>query len=241
MVNDTHTVDQHEEEFHVYFEQEEEFEIAATPVWDEVSFSSVEDFLNAYLIASEGGDIAHLVSGWQAPFEDTELTSAVDNIKLTSLEALYLPVGIPDEFELRSIDVSEELILFSFLHPDDSVTEELNLFVFRWDELDEAFLINAMFEQYGIGEADLIDGKYYFRERSWGYAFDWVYNGTRFHLGIPLGQLNVRDEASRENRDGDMSYEDQLEAVGYAEIATINLQDTRAVEIMIEELEAARR
>ena len=258
---ESHTPYEQEEEYYAYeeahegchhFYEEEESEIAASWAWDEITFSSVEDFLNAYVIASRGGDIAHLESEWHKRFTDAGFVATAAKVNFTSLDALYLPAGIPDEFEILTITVGEDVVEYIFMHPDDMVSEDatwdalwhgrlFRFMIFRWDE-DDSVLLDAMLEQsINITEEDLIGGRYRVDEGYSGYYIDWVYDRTRFSLYIPRIQRGARGEIviAATEIDG-ASSADPYELVSFAETTTLNLQDTRAVEAMIAEL-AARR
>ena len=236
-------------ETHTYVQEEEAGPVASWAA-DEISFSSVEDFLNAYVTASAGGDIDHLASEWHDLFmaEDITFTESAYHVDFTSLENFHLPVGIPEEFELFTIRVLQGAAEFTFLHPEDMISEhtvrnafmnfrELRFMFFRWD-MDETFLFNNMTE--GSMEHDiLIDGKYLFGEGfGGGYSVDWISDRTRFILHLPATTTNDRSET---NELGGISLDDPHAMISFTETTTLNLQDTRAVETMIEELEAARR
>jgi len=228
-------------------EHEEEIFDSVAP--DQIRFSSVEDFLNAYIIASEGGDIANVVSRWETA-TDRGLASVADSINFTSFEAFHLPVGIPEDFELHHIEINKEFVNFIFLHHDDMGSEEafwdalwnfreLRFGFFRWDE-DDATLFDGLMAV--SSELDtLIDGKYLFRERESGaHSFNWVSDRTSFSLHLPAN-LDPTNDRSATNELGGISLDDPHAMVSFTETTTLNLQDTRAVETMIEELEMARR
>lgn len=244
-----HHFHEQEEETHVQ-EQDDGTRIEVSWAPTEISFSSVEDFLNAYMIASAGREIDHLESEWSALFAPSELSSA-EAVNFTALENVYLPMGIPDEFELFTIRVAEGGVVFIFMHPDDMVSEEairdalrnfrvVHFGFYRWD-MDDDFLFDAMMEQSTERDV-LIDGKYLFRDTAWlgYYSVDWISNRTRFVLQLPA-QRNASGQRSAANEIGGVSLDDPYAMVSFTETATLNLQDTRAVEAMIEELEAARR
>ena len=238
---------------HRFYEQEDNTGIVASWAVDEINFSSVEDFLTAYMIVSAGGEIDHLESERHALFaeeDDLTFTDSAANVNLTALEHFYLPVGIPDEFELFTIMVKEGSVSLIFMHPDDMISEDaiwdalwserLFRFVFlRWD-MDDSFLLEAQLEQSNITKEDLIDGRYEIRELEQFYVLDWVYNRTRFLLHVPRTQLNARGESVMATELDGVSLDDPYEMVSFAETTTLNLQDTRAVEEMIAELEARR-
>ena len=238
---------------HHFHEQEDTAGIVASWAVDEINFSSVEDFLNAYMTASRGGEIDSLASEWHVPFtgeEDLTFSESAANVNFTSLEHFYLPVGIPDEFELFTITVNEGAVNFIFMRPEDMVSEDAvwdalwNERVVRFDfprwDMDDAFLLEAMLEQGNITEEDLVNGRYEIREHEWAYVIAWVYDRTRFWLQIPRRQHNARGESVMATELDGVSLDDPYELVSFAETTTINLQDTRAVEAMIAELEAAR-
>ena len=246
--------DAYEEESHSPYEHEEEMEISDTPVEDSIRFSSVEDFLNAYMIAGAGGNINHLASEWHETFaaDGAPFSTSAAAVNFTSLETFYLPVGIPEEFELFTIEVNEEFINLIFLHQDDMISEDAiwsalrsNYRVFRFsiprgqnhgDPHEDP--MEGMLQLHDLTEEVLIDEKYLVLGPD---TVVWVENNRLLALYIPESHRNASGDVSMERGDGEMSYEEQLEAVSFAETTTINLQDTRAVEAMIAELESARR
>ena len=253
VANEPDAIDSYEEESHTLYEQEqkechtlyEEELDAVSWAWDEITFSSVEDFLNAYIIANAGGDIAHLISEWYEPYTGATIASSVANVNFTSLEAFYLPVGIPDEFEIHSIAVNEEFVNFTFLHQDDMISEDAiwdalrsNFRVFRFSAprgQDVGDPMEDMLHLHGVTEEALIDGEYLFVGPG---SVVWALDNRLFYLYIPSSHRHVGGEVLMARGDDEMSFDDQLEAVRFAETVTINLQDTRAVEAMIAELEA---
>ena len=59
---------------------------------------------------------------------------------------------------------------------------EFQFIILRCDAEPEA-VMDAFFEQNNATIADLIDGKYYFRD--WANTFDWVQGNTQLSLSIP--------------------------------------------------------
>jgi len=247
--NEVYDTGSYEEEIDNHYDHGHEEEIFDSVAPDQIRFSSVEDFLNAYIIANEGGDITNLVSRWETATEG-DIASVTDSINFTSFEEFYLPVDIPDEFELHNIEITEEFVGFAFLHRDDMGSEEavqdvmryfreLHFGFARWD-VDDYILFDAMMRQ--SWEQDiLIDGKYLFRESELGdHTFHWISNRTRFWLHLPAN-LDPTGDRSETNELGGISLDDPHAMISFTETTTLNLQDTRAVETMIEELEAARR
>ena len=258
IINEPDGVDPYEEESPALYEQEQEechtlYEEeldAVSWVEDEINFSSVEDFLNAYVIASAGEDIAHLISEWYEPYTGATIASSVANVNFTSLEAFYLPIGIPEDFELWKIRIYEEFVSFILLHPDDMVSEDaiwdaiwsqrvFRFGFYRWD-VEDSILIDAMLEQSFITEEDLVNGRYQIREHEGIYVLNWVSDRTRFSLHVPRMQLNARGEVVMAAELDGVLLDDPYELVSFAETVTLDLRDTRAVEAMIAEL-AARR
>ena len=252
--NEPDTVDLHDEGDYAHHEEDHEHdntEIHASWLPDAITFSSVEDFLNAYVTASAGGDIDHLASEWGHFFGRTDVTStySAEDINFTSLENVHLPVDIPYGFELFTVTVSEGGVSFIFMRPEDVISEDAVLSAlqnfrdvrfgfFRWD-VDDSVLFDIMLEQ-NMSNDPLIDGKYLFRDLTWlgYYTVEWVSDRTRFWLQLPATPTNDR---SATNELGGISLDDPHAMISFTETTTLNLQDTRAVETMIEELEAARR
>ena len=250
MTNGLDVIDLHEEESNMHYEQGGSTGIEASWAVDELRFSSVEDLLNAYVITRAGGEIEHLVSEWQELFVGTDISFAdsAANVGFTALENLHLPVGIPEELELFTIMINKGLVEFTFMHPEDMVSEEavrdaiisrrVARFSFRRWDMDDDFLFDAMMNQSTQRDV-LIDGKYRFREDEMGaHSFSWVYDRTRFWLHLPAQRSGLGPRIAAAPELGGVPLDDPYAMVSFTETVTINLQDTRAVEAMIEELAA---
>jgi len=254
--NEPDTVDLHDEGDYAHHEEDHEHDttgIHASWLPDAVTFSSMEDFLNAYMTANAGGDIDHFASEWGHFFGRTDVTStySAEAINFASLENVHLPVGIPDEFEFFTVTVGERGMNFIFMREEDMISEDTVLSALQnwravyfsvttWD-MDDSVLFDNMMGQ-GAGSGALIDGKYlfYFHANEWMsyYLFDWVSDRSSFRLRLPATQTGDRSDT---NELGGISLDDPHAMISFTETTTLNLQDTRAVETMIEELEAARR
>ena len=226
----------------------EEQEITGERVIDILDFPSLEAFLDAYLIVREDGegDISDFVSEFWSATGDDNLMDIATGAEFASLEMLHLPVGIPEDFELYRVRINELLVSFRFLHRDDMVSEyatkeadlQQQFFEFHFHRIDaeDSVLLEGILEQDSATKADLIDGRYLFREPN---SFTWVSNRTIFGLRTPVPQYDTSSESIMAATElGGVSLDDPYAMVSFTETVTINLQDTRAVEAMIEELAA---
>ena len=215
--------------------QQEEISIGhqACAVIDHLTFSSLEEFLAGYLIAREGrtdGDITALVESWQVRSSNTELGDVVESVSFTSLENLYLPIGIPDGFQIHVIRVNEEVVNIRFLHEDDMVSEEAiwdaivrqRDFRFNFTRWDLDSPMDGIFEQFHVTEEDLLDGRYLFLEPNF---FIWASDREVLYMYMPLNL------PPRPTRGTD---EHMAAMVGFAEIRVVNLLDSNEVLALIE-------
>ncbi|MCL2408766.1 MAG: hypothetical protein FWC96_04030 [Oscillospiraceae bacterium] len=157
----------------------QEESVAASDAPDTLRFSSLEEFLLSYIAVKDGmraeGFMPTSVHGNFEHF--SEMAESVD---LLSLERFYLPVNIPEEYKIFRIAVTEYHVTIRFL-PEEHLGSETDILLARADSQDFQFsftrklnLENPMagiMEQFGVTEADLIDGKYLFLEPNlflWG-------------------------------------------------------------------------
>ena len=195
---------------------------------DELEFSSLEEFLGSYLITrdEEEGDIAELVEDWSPAFTDSDFADVVEGSELTSLQALYLPIGIPEEFQFYRMVVNERFVSTWYLHEDDLVSEyaiqdaieQGRYFLFNVSRRngDAATLLEGVLQRNRATEEDLIDGKYLFVAPN---RFIWVTDGAIFRLTAPLSMIDSADDM-----------------VKLAETSVVNLLDTDEVRELIEEI-----
>jgi len=239
------------EEYTHYYEEighEQDGEIAVSPVSgviDTLEFSSLEDFLDAYLIANgkQRGNIEGFVSRAQASESDSDIMDIVMGAEFATLETLHLPIGIPDDFELGKIMVHYWLVVFEFFHRDDMISEDrmqearnqmrhFSFSVTRWD-YDDALLFDAMMQQ-SSPSCVLIDGKYLFTE--WANSISWVADRNRFHLRTPHRQLDDSGELVEVAAIDGVSARNSRGMTRFAETVTLDLTNTAAINTMIAEL-----
>jgi hypothetical protein len=220
---------------------------------DELTFSSLEDFLLSYLAVKNGdlgrGDI-DFQGEWGSAFSDVELSDIVDSVDFVSLRTLYLPIGIPEDFRLHRITVYNEIVSFQYLHENDMISEATirnaishrRFFSFtysRWD-MDHSFLVNAMLRQSFVAvgvnatEDDLINGRYFFDGR---YGFDWVHERERFGMSVPAaGQFDFGLATFVDER-GAIRFIYPAEMVRFLGIRTVDLTNESEIAALLAELE----
>jgi hypothetical protein len=148
-----------------------------------------------------------------------------ESVDLLSLERFYLPVNIPETYRLFEIDICASSVGLWFLPEEYLVSEETTrietarqrhfLFSFtRGLNMDDPMA--GVMRQHGISEADLIDGKYLFREPN---SFSWGSGGERLHLYTPrlpiVGLMDSPEEPVRftEVYVLDLTSEDAIKAI----------------------------
>ncbi|MDR2559832.1 MAG: hypothetical protein LBC86_09900 [Oscillospiraceae bacterium] len=211
--------------------------------FESLEFSSLDDFLNAYIANKEGRDIVDFVE-WQAEatldYESKSVASknTAENINLTSLEKLHLPIGIPEDFTIRRITVSEYGIVFRYLPKDIDVSSDtfwsamMNNPSFELSILKHDYenVMEAILSQRNQTVNDLIDGKVSFRQPN---RFNWEQDGLLFGLYVPL---KFPDAEVQEHRTLNALTNDEiLEMVKFTETRTVNLLNTNEVMALIED------
>jgi len=197
------------------------------PIVPFIQFSSLDDFLNAYLIAKEGGDIEDFV----------EREFSFNNIGFVELEILHLPIVIPENFVIRRIIVNEYSISVWFL--PEGVEGATNAFWQSWNQYPHFWLsvsyhpyfehtMEAVLRNNGQTIDDLIDGIYSFRSVWNSYVmFNWVSDGKSLSLYVNLQQQNT-EEFEALFGDGEV-----LELVRFAETAVVDLTDEEDIKVLL--------
>ena len=194
-------------------------EIMVTPAIDFTEFLTLEDFLNAYIAVG------------------------TENTIFASLEILYLPAGIPEEFEIGLITVTEYYVAFRFL-PKEVSPQNRNEF---WDAMsqypsfefsifwveDAEYEMGRILQDRNVSRAELIDEKYLF---DYPNLFVWEGDGALLSLYTPRREHNERGESIVATEIGGVPLDNPYEMIQFTETVTIDLRDTNAVRAMITEL-----
>ncbi|MCL2108746.1 MAG: hypothetical protein FWH20_05315 [Oscillospiraceae bacterium] len=198
-----------------------------------LEFTSLDDFLNAYLAINEGREIGEFVQrDW---VEDTRRSfeNGAEKVNLIELENLYLPVGIPDNFAIRGITITENYIAIRYL--------PMNITIFSRDEFWSNLIQNPSFEfaltkthfenvmdvilqDKNLTREDLIDGKYLFNSPN---LFTWEIDGMLASLYIPhINQISTGEYEMSTGLDGEtMIVENISEMTRFLEVEKIDLTD----------------
>ena len=177
-------------------------------------FSSLDDFLNAYLTAKEGGCIREFIErGWWTPGEDP-----AKSVEFTDFKTLYLPTDTPKGFVIDYIWIGEWSIYFKYIPKNDEIKSNTSIgfTIHREYSLDRhkvAFPNRLIY---------LNDDKYSLLDTS-SVSFYWESDGILLSLGIDLRQQDTEEFKALF---GDC---DPLEFVKFAETRTVDLTDTAAV------------
>jgi len=189
-------------------------------------FSSLEDFLKAYLTTQENGDIPNYIEGgWDLQYID-----------LTELDTIHLPVSLPKDFIIRDVTVNEEYISLIYFPKDVEVTADTfwealtgnpSVSLIIWLNLENR--INDVLQRRGQTVDDLIDGKYLAQHdtRNSYITFNWQHGKMYIGLEIYLHQQHT-EEFKALFGDGDV-----LDLVRFAETRTVDLTDEEEVRNLI--------
>ena len=231
-------------------EPQEEREVCVTPA-PPIPYSSLEEFLDAYVAVSEGRAFGELAK------------KAMDS-NLTSLDTLYLLTNIPEEFQLTLIDVREEWVRIVYVVdiPENAVFRnvfmhphfELQFTRSTYEDLEEWGYnspMDGIFNDRDFKEYVQIDEGYYFYERvntlHWAQGsnlvmlkmptesqWDFHINGFDFaKLGIDVEELDIDVDFNITGYDStDIEFVTEYslsDILTFAETVTIDLQDTNNI------------
>ena len=203
-------------------------EIAVSVPVDALVFGSLEEFLDTYRGISLRGVV----------------DSLADSVNLLGLTNFYLPIGIPENFELHRIEVNPYFVIISYLPREYLVSEEMIRYGYwnfrhfqftftRWD-IDNP--MSGILEQFSMTERDLIDGKYFVGLTN---SVIWASEREVLHLYTPLPP--DRHDAIRASSEMDaasaLGFADALEMTrAVTAIYTIDLTNGNEIETMLQRL-----
>jgi hypothetical protein len=188
-------------------------------------FSSVEDFMRGYnAIVTERAD--------------SDLTSMATAVNFSSLEKLYLPMGIPETFRLHRIEIHIRHINMIFLPEESLVSDQaindadvnsqfITYRVSRWDTDDPR---SGIIEQNSRhAPIDFIDDNFFFIE--WAQRLHWFSDREAMTLFLPqraspgsTGLLSMENSV-----DGKIVYDDVRALAPFTEMMVIDLRDEASV------------
>jgi len=209
----------------------QEEEIMVSEAIDFIEFSTLEDFLVASVATRADGDIAALVNHWSGAQDVYSLERVIESTEFQSIETLYLPIAIPEEFEIRRVIVTEHYVALTYLPseitPDTrdefwmamAQNPSFELTIYRWADMSGQ--VDIILEAENKSVDDLIGDKYLFLEPN---LFVWESNEILFTLYVPM----LSDGGSRRDTPSDI--------VKFTETLELDLQDIDAVRDVIAEI-----
>lgn len=238
-MTEAHSIDIYEET-----DQEHEHKNAGFGPFDQLSFSSVEDLLDAYRAARADGDITDLVANWGAGSPISSLADVAESVDFSALERLYLLTNIPEEFQIYRISISVRTVSFWYLHKEDLVSDDAirdarnqqQHFQFSFTRWSPESPMDDILRQGNATKEDLIDGKYLFVKPG---KLEWAPDREILFMYMPLPssnykRLGIDEDIVRTAEQGDFA---DLAAglVKFTETEVINLLDFVDDEDFLEE------
>jgi len=164
-------------------------------VADMLHFSSPGDLLDAHKTVAAGGDIADFVSYWRATSTESNLSDVVESVNFSSLERLYLPTNIPEDYQIYRIDISKEFVSIwylpeAYINMQDGfpvATNQQKYFHFSFTRWNTEPLSDSAMD-------DLNDDRYGFDGHN---MIQWSFCNERFLLYTPTEMGNDRSELIR--------------------------------------------
>jgi len=218
------------------------------PMPDSLYFTSLEDFLNTHRLLSENGAGAEAetlpIADWWTVFPDRTLVDVIENVDLSSLEKLYLPIRIPEAYQLYNIEVDRENVAFWYLPEEYAVLEDglsharMNrsyfLFTFtRWDMESpmDAILGQHQNMPYFNYEEDMIAGKVFMRPN----MFNWASESENLLLRLPIPpSLNIMDlTLTNDDIARHMGHNSIEELAVYTTVEVLDLRDATTVNAIL--------
>jgi len=205
---------------------------SGSEIFNFIEFSSMEDFLNAFLITKDGGDIEYLIQEGLWSWGE----NPAESVNFAKLETLHLPIIISENFIARKITVDERFIFIEYLPKDvdftrdtfwDTTRNNPSIYLVIW--LDEENWIEGVLQRRSKTIEDLIDGKYLAQHSIYNSTVTFNWQLGKMYLGL---QINIKQQHTEEFKelfgDGDV-----LDLVRFAETRTVDLTDEEEVRNLI--------
>lgn len=199
------------------------------PAPDFIEFLSLEEFLEAYLIAKEGGNIRHLAETWL-------VDANPGNTLITSLETLHLPTNIPESFMPRLITITEYYVALRYVLKDVPVSSRGGAwtailtgpsFEFSFTRMNDGTItFDGLMSQHRHIPGMPIDGRYFFHEPN---GFTWISNGEVFFLRTPVERDENGWPTIMPSEIAGIPIESAYDLVRFTETRTVNLLDTEEI------------
>jgi len=149
----------------------------ACAVPDELEFSSIEEFLASYQAIRAGnaaGDVSRLAK----------------SVNFLALKELFLPTGIPVEYQIYKITINENFVSIWYLRKEDMTSEEAiftalcqqQRFLFSFTRWDLENPLDGILKQRDATYSDLLDGTYLYKEPN---MFTWSSNREVLFMYTP--------------------------------------------------------
>jgi len=159
-----------------YISEEESHTIIATPEF--LEFSSLDEFLEVHRSA-RSSEVAE------------DISVVAERLDIASVERLYLPTGILEEYELFCVMIDLVNVGLLFLPSEHLVSDgqrsdavsKRQHFIFTFSRESFEYPMSGIMEQFGATETDLLDGRYLFVEPN---SYLWGYDGRILCLQLPM-------------------------------------------------------
>jgi len=226
---------------YIHYEPDREEITGGEVAIDVIEFLSLEDFLKTHVTSKMGVYRVDFADTWSSQ-SGGQLKDAIAGTNFVALDILYLPVGIPEDFEIRLITVTDYYVFFRFL-PKEIVVTNRNEF---WDAaavyptFEFAFTrgwgaenpMDGILEQNNATEVDLIGGKYLVtgsNTLTWssGTELLHMFKHTPLSIGESIAIYDIIDDITTDYADY---------TAGLTDVEIVNLLDINEVMELIEEI-----
>jgi len=199
-------------------EEQEEMEISASP--EMLQYNSLEELLS---------DLEKLRAG-EASEELVEISERLD---LSSLEVLYVPSGLPENYKLFNIAISMENVSILFMPEEhlstiatqmDAVISQQH-FAFNFTRMSFEDPLAGVMKQFSVSEDDLIEGVILLDPPN---SITWGYDAKMMHMYLPFppdSAIEDRMSRSLESVLESLGLSDKSDLVRYTEVAVTNIYE----------------
>jgi len=193
----------------------DEGSLTYSPIADEITFFSVDDFVDSYN-AAQAGRMAD------------DMAMIAESVNLIGLERLYTPTNIPHEYQFYRMIINEDSVTLLYLHYDDMVSEYTSWdalihqrnFQFTFTRWDTESPMAGILAQTDSTEVDLINGRYLFVEPN---MFIWESGNEVIYMYVPLNPRVNAVSVRGNGNDGGFEWTDALGDMHITETSIIDL------------------
>jgi len=175
---------------------------APHPLPDALVFTSIEELIEIYQLVKTGKadelekSKADRIVMFGYDEDAGNLMKIAESMNFAALDKIYIPVGIPEEYQLYKIEVKKKSVCYSYFLEEDLASEETKgiaigeqkNFQFDFTRWNIDSPMDGILQQCNATTKDLINGKYLYSQP---YSLYWGFDREVLHMYLPRPLWNI--------------------------------------------------